>query len=145
MTSAPMIAVGPTNPPHVLPSIPATRIVGRARRCGSIRAWADPVLRAIAATLAIGMAAVSSGASAVPPGALEAPHFVEETGAIDHRYAGDFQYFVGGGVAAFDCDDDGRSELFLAGGSEPAALYHNESEHWAVRCGSRRWRRRSPT
>ncbi len=57
----------------------------------------------------------------------EAPHFVEETGAIDHRYAGDFQYFVGGGVAAFDCDDDGRSELFFAGGSEPAALYHNDS------------------
>ena len=49
-------------------------------------------------------------------------------GAIEHRYAGDFQYFVGGGVAAFDCDDDGRSDLFFAGGSEPAGLYHNDSE-----------------
>ena len=58
----------------------------------------------------------------------DAPRFVEEVGAIDHRYAGDFQFFVGGGVAAFDCDDDGRSELFFAGGSEPAALYHNDSE-----------------
>ncbi len=34
---------------------------------------------------------------------------------------------MGGGVAAFDCDDDGRDELFLAGGSEPAALFHNDS------------------
>ena len=50
-----------------------------------------------------------------------------DDGGIDHRYDGDFQYFVGGGVAAFDCDDDGRSELFLAGGSAPAALYHNDS------------------
>ena len=38
-----------------------------------------------------------------------------------------FEYFVGGGVAAFDCDDDGRADLFFAGGSEPAALYRNQS------------------
>ena len=50
-----------------------------------------------------------------------------DSGGIDHRYEGDFQYFVGGGVAAFDCDDDGRSDLFLAGGSAPAALYRNDS------------------
>ena len=46
---------------------------------------------------------------------------------VDHRYTGDFQYFVGGGVAAFDCDEDGRADLFFAGGSGPAALYRNES------------------
>ena len=68
-----------------------------------------------------------AGATPDPSAALEAPHFVEETDAIDHQYTGDFQYFVGGGVAVFDCDDDGFSELFVAGGSEPAALYHNES------------------
>ena len=64
------------------------------------------------------------GSSSAP-----APHFVDDTSAsgIDHRYDGEFEYFVGGGVAAFDCDDDGRDELFLAGGSEPAALYHNDS------------------
>ena len=33
----------------------------------------------------------------------------------------------GGGVAVFDCDDDGRPELYLAGGSKPAALFRNES------------------
>ena len=31
-------------------------------------------------------------------------------------------------MAAFDCDDDGRSELYVAGGSSPAALFHNDSE-----------------
>jgi hypothetical protein len=30
-------------------------------------------------------------------------------------------------VAAFDCNDDGRDELYFAGGTSPAALYRNES------------------
>ena len=62
-----------------------------------------------------------------PPGARR--HFVEvaaEAG-IDHTYDGDFDFFVGGGVAAFDCDDDGLQDLYLAGGAEPAALYRNRS------------------
>ncbi len=46
---------------------------------------------------------------------------------IDHRYDGEDDFFVGGGVAAFDCDADGRADLFFAGGSAPAALYRNES------------------
>ena len=62
-------------------------------------------------------------------GEADAPRFVEEAQAagIDHVYDGEFEHFVGGGVAAFDCDDDGRPELYLAGGSEPAALYRNQS------------------
>jgi hypothetical protein len=40
---------------------------------------------------------------------------------------GGFDYAVGGGVAAFDCTSDGRSSLYFAGGSEPAALYRNDS------------------
>jgi enediyne biosynthesis protein E4 len=61
--------------------------------------------------------------------ALAAPHFVDEATAagIDHRYDGGFEFFVGGGVAAFDCDDDGRADLYFAGGREPAALYRNDS------------------
>jgi len=69
-------------------------------------------------------ACARSGASGVAT-----PHFVDDTAAagIDHRYDGEFEYFVGGGVAAFDCDADGRDELFVAGGTQPAALYHNDS------------------
>jgi hypothetical protein len=59
----------------------------------------------------------------------DTPHFVDEsaTAGIEHSYEGEFEHFVGGGVAAFDCDDDGRVDLFFAGGSSPAALYRNLS------------------
>ena len=78
---------------------------------------------------AIAVSARRTDSSAGQATAAEAPHFVNDTSAsgIDHTYSGKFEFFVGGGVAAFDCDDDGRAELFLAGGTAPAALYRNES------------------
>ena len=64
-----------------------------------------------------------------PTAELAAPRYVEETAAagIDQVYDGDFEASVGGGVAVFDCNDDGKPDLFLAGGSNPAALYRNDS------------------
>lgn len=63
------------------------------------------------------------------PPARGAPQFVEEAMAagIDHSYDGEFTFFVGGGVATFDCDDDGRSDLYFAGGVNPASLFRNQS------------------
>lgn len=58
------------------------------------------------------------------------PAFVEETASsgIDQKYMGEWTYMVGGGVAAFDCNGDGKDELFLPGGEAPARLYLNQSK-----------------
>jgi enediyne biosynthesis protein E4 len=82
------------------------------------------ILVAVSAT---GLRATSPAGS---PTALGAPRFVDEAASagIGHRYAGEFTHFVGGGVAILDCDADGRSDLYLAGGAEPASLYRNRSE-----------------
>jgi hypothetical protein len=61
--------------------------------------------------------------------AQEAPRYHRETqsSGIEHRYEGGWEFFVGGGVATFDCDEDGRPDLYLAGGRSPAALFRNSS------------------
>ena len=87
------------------------------------------------ATLGFGALALGvllwSGVLAPAPGPVAMAHarFVEEAAAagLDHVYDGDFDYFVGGGVAVFDCDDDGRQEVFVAGGVNEAALFRNTS------------------
>ncbi len=57
------------------------------------------------------------------------PRFVEETKStgIESIYSGDWEYMVGGGVAAFDCSGDGFPDLLLSGGSAPAKFYLNIS------------------
>lgn len=57
------------------------------------------------------------------------PRFVEETesSGLQSVYEGEWDYMVGGGVAAFDCSGDGLPELFLAGGAAPSALFLNRS------------------
>lgn len=42
-----------------------------------------------------------------------------------HAYTGGWEYFVGGGVAVLDCDQDLLPDLFVAGGESPAILLHN--------------------
>ncbi|HEY8868020.1 MAG TPA: CRTAC1 family protein [Candidatus Limnocylindrales bacterium] len=94
--------------------------------------------RAIAALLAVAIALVSFGGAAValrlgrpatPTIAGPTPHFADETASagIQDVYDGGFEFAVGGGVAVFDCNDDGRPDIYVAGGSNPARLYRNDS------------------
>jgi hypothetical protein len=66
-----------------------------------------------------------SGALASP----QVPHFVDETDAagLQSRFDGEWEYMVGGGVAAFDCDGSGLPSLFIAGGANRSRFFHNRS------------------
>ena len=57
------------------------------------------------------------------------PRFSETARAagIEHQYGGPWEYFVGGGVAVFDCNGDYKPDLFFAGGENKAALYVNNT------------------
>ncbi len=58
------------------------------------------------------------------------PSFVDETATagIVSSYEGDWEYMVGGGVAAFDCSGDGFPDLAFAGGTASASLWINLSD-----------------
>lgn len=58
------------------------------------------------------------------------PAMVEEAehAGIKHQYTGPWEYFVGGGVASFDCNGDRLPDLFLAGGTSQAKLFINRSK-----------------
>jgi hypothetical protein len=81
----------------------------------------------LASAVVFGVARYLAGGK--PSAAGEAPRFVDETATagIEHSYDGEFQYFVGGGVAVFDCDQDYFADLFFAGGENASGLFHNQS------------------
>lgn len=66
----------------------------------------------------------------VPSLAAAEPRFEDDSAGLplQHVYSGGWEHFVGGGVAAFDCNGDELPELFAAGGTAPARLFVNRSD-----------------
>ena len=97
-------------------------------RCGRLR------LVALCAAL-LAFAGGAAGAQAAGSAGLQTPFFVDAAAAagVEHAYTGGWTYYVGGGVAAFDCDLDGDPDLFFAGGADPARLFRNDSAPGALR------------
>jgi hypothetical protein len=56
------------------------------------------------------------------------PNYEDRTGSISHVYGGEWEHFVGGGVAVFDCNGDRFPEVFAAGGQTPAVLLINQTD-----------------
>lgn len=86
----------------------------------------------VVVTAAVGILVAGRAVLLQPTGPTVAdgpPLFVDETVAsgVAQRFDGPDLYQVGGGVAVFDCNDDGKPDLYLAGGANPASLYRNEA------------------
>lgn len=54
-------------------------------------------------------------------------HEEADKAGISQVYGGPWEFFVGGGAAAFDCNGDRKPDIFIAGGKNPAKFYVNES------------------
>jgi hypothetical protein len=87
------------------------------------------VLVVLGAAVLVAWVGFGGSRSVTPAAAGRAPRFVDEAASsgVVHTYDGPFAFAAGGGMAAFDCNDDGLPELYLAGGAGPAALFRNDS------------------
>lgn len=93
------------------------------------KTWLVVTAVAVAVLIVGTSVAMLVGDRGTPTSAGPIPSFVDETttSGLSFTYDGPFAYAVGGGVAVFDCDDDGLQDVYLAGGEGAAALFRNAS------------------
>ena len=93
------------------------RHIPRRRPAAPRRFWA------LMLTAMLAGAGTGSAAQTDPP----EPRFADISDRLPgpQIYGGGWEFFVGGGVAVFDCDGDARPDIFAAGGENPAVLWRN--------------------
>ena len=79
--------------------------------------------------LLVGLAGARAGEDRQKPlGDVPLMHEEAEAAGLHSVYDGPWEFFVGGGGAALDCDGSGFPSVFLAGGKNPARLFVNKSK-----------------
>jgi hypothetical protein len=80
------------------------------------------MIRALALSLLFAVPALAQDGPAIPK-------FLDETesSGVASNYKGEWDFMVGGGIAAFDCSGDRKPDLYVAGGTNPSTLYVNDS------------------
>ena len=92
--------------------------------------FAQPGVLVIAAAALTSLSFYDSAAHAQSAKApVLVPKFHEETdtSGFQSRFEGEDEFMVGGGVAAFDCDNDGLPEVYVTAGVNKAKFYRNRS------------------
>ena len=56
-----------------------------------------------------------------------------------HIYSGEWNHFVGGGVAVMDCNNDELPDIFAAGGTSPSKLFINQSNFKFNKIAGNNW------
>lgn len=62
------------------------------------------------------------------PVAAEVSFVDRSTLPVRQSYDGDWNHFVGGGVAVLDCNDDGKPDFYAAGGASASRLFVNTTQ-----------------
>src|SRR5208337_4919352 len=107
---------------------------GQARQHRRLPALArdrGAVMRAVVLVLGFVFAVAAARAAdgpLRPVGDVPVMHEEADAAGIHSVYDGPWEFFVGGGGAAFDCDGSGFPSVFLAGGKNRAKLYVNISK-----------------